>query len=40
MEGCEQPVQLVAGATSNLKVTVPEDLQTAELYLEGGVDHG
>jgi 2-C-methyl-D-erythritol 4-phosphate cytidylyltransferase len=40
MEGCEQPVQLIAGATSNLKVTVPEDLQTAGLYLEGVVDHG
>ena len=40
MEGSGQPVQLVAGASSNLKITVPEDLQTAALYLAEGVDHG
>ncbi|MCL4108955.1 UNVERIFIED_CONTAM: hypothetical protein GTU68_008150 [Idotea baltica] len=38
MEDCGQPIQLVAGSPSNLKVTIPDDLKTAGLYLlVGGV---
>jgi 2-C-methyl-D-erythritol 4-phosphate cytidylyltransferase len=34
MEMAGYPVQLVAGASSNLKVTVPQDLQLAAWYLQ------
>jgi 2-C-methyl-D-erythritol 4-phosphate cytidylyltransferase len=34
MEAAGHPVQLVAGSSSNLKVTVPEDLALARFYLQ------
>lgn len=36
MELAGHPVQLVAGSSRNLKITLPEDLQLAEFYLESG----
>lgn len=39
MEGRGQPVLLVPGATANKKITVPEDLKMAELYLAQAVDN-
>ncbi|KAA1193448.1 2-C-methyl-D-erythritol 4-phosphate cytidylyltransferase [Pseudohalioglobus sediminis] len=39
MEHAGYPVHLVPGAASNLKVTVPEDLQLAEWYLSRQGEH-
>ena len=37
MELAGHPVQLVAGSSRNLKITLPEDLQLAAFYLESGL---
>ena len=40
MEAAGHPVQLVAGSSSNLKVTVPEDLALAQFYLQQATSGG